>query len=64
MNFRNALVLTVDQALEHYEDLTDIKRVIVHTAVLQLEVRSFRSNYPFLNLHVAVACQLLQSSDH
>jgi hypothetical protein len=27
------------QALEHYKDLADIKRAIVHTAVLQPEVR-------------------------
>lgn len=32
------LVLTLVQALEHYEDLADIKRAIVHTAALQPEV--------------------------
>ena len=29
---------TFNQALEHYEDLADIKRAIVHTTVLQPEV--------------------------
>lgn len=29
------------QALEHYEDLADIKRAIVHTTTLQPDVRTY-----------------------
>ena len=36
------LILTSSyQALEHYEDLADIKRVIVHTNMFQADVRAF-----------------------
>jgi hypothetical protein len=31
------------KALEHYEDLADIKRAIVHTTVLQPEVGAMKS---------------------
>ncbi len=32
------VLLCLVQALEHYEDLADIKRAIVHTATLQPDV--------------------------
>ena len=31
------LLLTLSQALEHYEDINDIKRVVVHTNLLNAE---------------------------
>jgi hypothetical protein len=53
------------KALEHYEDLADIKRAIVHTSVLQPEVSARfiacdRRWYPDFSI---VASELLQSSD-
>jgi len=56
------------QALEHYEDLADIKRAIVHTTVLQPDVGA--SSKPDLMYFVnaacfaLVACHLLQPPDN
>lgn len=54
------------KALEHYEDLADIKRVIVHTNVFQPDVCDFStltsiSSETFV---VSVARQLFQPSDY
>jgi len=32
------VILTIVQALEHYEDLVDIKRIIVHATTFPVEV--------------------------
>ena len=31
-------LINLDQALEHYEDINDIKRVVIHTNLLNQEV--------------------------
>ena len=50
------------QALEHYEDLADIKRVIVHTAAFPADVRLYIHNIDTCGLikaHSLVVGQLL-----
>lgn len=51
----------MQRALEHYEDLGDIKRVIVHTTVFQPEVcQHLRTYCPVPHNWCTVARQLLQ----
>jgi hypothetical protein len=54
------------KALEHYEDLADIKRAIVHTNGLQPEVRAqfITCNRRRRSDFAEVASELLQSSDN
>jgi clathrin heavy chain len=39
----------LQRALEHYEDIADIKRVIVHTNLLQADVSLTHQYYGFFN---------------
>lgn len=51
----------LQRALEHYEDINDIKRVVVHTNVLQPEVcKLFIPQDERLLTIDTVACQLFQ----
>ena len=51
----------LQRALEHYEDINDIKRVVVHTNVLQPEVcYCFLAHGERLLTVDTVACQLFQ----
>jgi hypothetical protein len=44
MFFTRWLIQADMQALEHYEDLNDIKRVVVHTQLFSADVSPFRTH--------------------
>lgn len=54
----------LQRALEHYEDINDIKRAVVHTNVLQADVScSFLETARFLTL-LSVASRVFQQTHH
>ena len=62
------LMSLISQALEHYEDLADIKRVIVHTNLFNADVRYTGLVYAYhwhlwLTLFLPVARQLFRQAN-